>query len=141
MVIVSGQFAFGQDPFMFQIGEEEGLPSMTTYKIVQDQKGFIWIGTENGLCRYDGKEVKIYENSQLIDNEILDLQQDDFGRIWIKNLAGQLGYVQNDSIHIVDLMDGVFVFEFRIDNTGLWVLSKLQEVDNIAQPARRLLFL
>lgn len=33
---------------------EEGLPSNTVRNIVQDRYGFIWMGTDNGLCRYDG---------------------------------------------------------------------------------------
>ena len=39
---------------------ENGLPSNTVRNIVQDGNGFIWLGTDNGLCRYDGSEARQY---------------------------------------------------------------------------------
>lgn len=43
----------------------DGLPTNTVRTIVQDKDGFIWMGTDNGLCRYDGYEVRLYRNYQL----------------------------------------------------------------------------
>lgn len=39
---------------------KDGLPSNTVRNVVQDQLGFMWFGTDNGLCRYDGVKVKPY---------------------------------------------------------------------------------
>ena len=39
---------------------DDGLPSNTVRNMVQDQKGFLWLGTDNGLCRYDGVEVRTF---------------------------------------------------------------------------------
>lgn len=43
----------------------DGLPANTVRSIVQDKDGFMWFGTDNGLCRYDGYEVKQYVNPLL----------------------------------------------------------------------------
>ena len=39
---------------------EDGLPSNTVRNIVQDERGFIWLGTDYGLCRYDGTQVRVF---------------------------------------------------------------------------------
>ena len=43
----------------------DGLPTNTVRSITQDKDGFIWMGTDNGLCRYDGYNVLPYRNRQL----------------------------------------------------------------------------
>ena len=47
----------------------EGLPSNTVRNIVQDHDGFIWLGTDNGLCRYDGIGVRHYPIDELGANQ------------------------------------------------------------------------
>lgn len=54
---------------------EDGLPSNTVRNIVQDSRGFIWLGTDAGLCRYDGTAVRtlrIPENG--VNQYIMSLQ-------------------------------------------------------------------
>ena len=41
---------------------EDGLATNSISTIIQDSKGYIWIGTEKGLCRFDGKKIKIFHN-------------------------------------------------------------------------------
>ncbi|MCR5132091.1 MAG: response regulator [Prevotella sp.] len=41
---------------------EDGLPSNTVRNIAQDKDGFIWMGTDNGLCRYDGVSFRLFRN-------------------------------------------------------------------------------
>ena len=42
------------------LGISEGLSQSTVYCIIQDGDGFIWLGTEEGLNRYDGQNVRVY---------------------------------------------------------------------------------
>ena len=54
---------------------EDGLPSNTVRNIVQDSEGFIWLGTDNGLCRYDGTQVRVFRNPENgIDQFVMSLQ-------------------------------------------------------------------
>lgn len=91
-----------QQPAMWRLTDEQGLPSMTAYQILQDRKGFIWIGTQKGICRYDGRGFEYWEMDTLIDKEIVYLQEDRWNRIWFNNLSGQIGWIQNDRVMLLE---------------------------------------
>ncbi len=61
------------------------LPSSLIHDIHQDSKGIIWIGTEDGLCRYDGAKITTYKNSNstLHDNYVKLIFEDKQGRLFI----------------------------------------------------------
>ncbi len=48
---------------------DDGLPSNAVRNIVQDRQGFIWLGTDNGLCRYDGTRIQYYRIDELGMNQ------------------------------------------------------------------------
>jgi uncharacterized membrane-anchored protein YhcB (DUF1043 family) len=63
---------------------KDGLPSNALYRTVIDKKGFLWIATEIGLSRFDGKKFRNYSTSDgLTDNELTDLFVDSSGTVWI----------------------------------------------------------
>lgn len=67
---------------------DDGLSQQVVRSIVQDQEGFIWIGTEDGLNKFDGYEFKQYRNirndhTSLPDNFIYALCPSADGSIWI----------------------------------------------------------
>jgi ligand-binding sensor domain-containing protein len=67
---------------------------------MQDSKGFIWVATDAGVSRFDGK---VFENFSvddgLPDNQILQLKEDNKGRIWFLALNGQLSYFNNGKFY------------------------------------------
>lgn len=97
--------AFGQDPVYWQITDDDGLPSMTVYNITQDTLGFMWIGTANGLVRYDGIQLKNYYHESQKDNEIVTVRRDCHGRIWYSNLSNQIYYIEANQIYPFRLID------------------------------------
>lgn len=58
-----------------KITVNDGLSHSDVTSIIQDKDGFIWIGTYNGLCKYDGNKITVYrtDNSLLSNNRILSL--------------------------------------------------------------------
>src|ERR1700741_1726187 len=70
--------------YVFQrIGENFGLGSLTPSCILQDQDGFIWIGTPDGLLRFDGNRVVRYGLEQgLPSTNVNQLVLAPTGRIW-----------------------------------------------------------
>lgn len=52
------------DPNVRAITMNNGLPNNAVRNIVQDKNGFVWFGTDNGLCRYDGYSVQTFYNAQ-----------------------------------------------------------------------------
>lgn len=76
-----------------QLTIENGLSDNIINALLQDRKGFIWIGTNNGLNRYDGYQFKIYkhqpgETSSISHNIINALLEDEEGKIWIATQEG-----------------------------------------------------
>ena len=56
----------GRDDYRYRnLTMNDGLLSNAVRNIVQDPYGFIWLGTDNGLCRYDGTQVQPYRIAQL----------------------------------------------------------------------------
>ena len=74
---------FSQTTQTIHYTTREGLSSNSVYRTVLDKRGFLWIATENGLSRYDGRRFEIFTTaSGLTDNEIIDLFTDSAGRVW-----------------------------------------------------------
>jgi ligand-binding sensor domain-containing protein/signal transduction histidine kinase len=100
----------GQTVFFNHISQEDGLRNGNVRAIVKDYQGFMWIGTEDGLHRYDGYEMKIYryikdDSSSLKGNFILSLFEDSHRNLWIGTLDGGLHRYnrKQDSFHRVTL--------------------------------------
>ncbi|HEX5624789.1 MAG TPA: two-component regulator propeller domain-containing protein, partial [Saprospiraceae bacterium] len=72
--------------------EADGLPAPVR-EIIQDANGFMWLGTTDGLVRYDGRNFKVFRNklgdtSSLPNNIINDLWVDALNRVWIATNGG-----------------------------------------------------
>ncbi|MBX7220682.1 MAG: GAF domain-containing protein [Blastocatellia bacterium] len=66
-----------------------GLPSNTIYALFQDRTGFLWIGTDSGLCRYDGVLFTIFAKSDgLPESNVRAMCEDPQGRLWVATEAG-----------------------------------------------------
>ena len=78
-----------------RIGTKEGLSDLSPLCIMQDSHGFIWVGTENGLNRYDGHQFMVFFNDakdsgSISNNYIKNLLEDPQGNIWIATHGGGL---------------------------------------------------
>lgn len=74
---------------------EQGLSSDIVWSVLQDSSGFIWIGTLDGLNRFDGNKFKIYKHnvndlSSLGDNSVQVLIEDGSKNLWIGSWGGGL---------------------------------------------------
>ncbi len=70
---------------------ENGLPQNTVQAIVQTQDGYLWIGTQEGLVRFDGLNFAVFdkENTPAFkSNDIRFLRPDKQGRLWISTSYG-----------------------------------------------------
>lgn len=87
-----------QHPVSIQIGERDGLPSSTVFDIFQDSLGYIWLGTDIGLVRYDSYSFQHYDKSEVPPGAIAVLQTDSRNRLWFMNFNNQIFYLDGDSI-------------------------------------------
>ncbi len=74
---------------------EQGLSNSSVMCNIQDSKGFLWFGTFDGLNRYDGYNIKVFENdsndsSSLSNNHINYIYEDKTGILWIGTNGGGL---------------------------------------------------
>ena len=75
------------------LSAEDGLSNSLINKILQDQYGFIWIATEDGLNCYDGNRIKVYrhndaDSTSLANNFIRDIFIDSRGRLFVGTYKG-----------------------------------------------------
>lgn len=71
----------------------EGLSHNTVFTVLQDRQGFLWIGTADGLNRYDGYDVTVYrhlpaDSTSLVDNTVQALAEAPNGDLWIGTAGG-----------------------------------------------------
>lgn len=74
---------------------EHGLSNSYVNCLLQDRTGFIWFGTDDGLNRFDGYEIKVYRNNpddkfSISENIIWALWEDSSGNLWIGTKSGGL---------------------------------------------------
>jgi signal transduction histidine kinase/DNA-binding response OmpR family regulator/ligand-binding sensor domain-containing protein len=83
----------GQHIQFERIPNELGLSQNLISAIYQDQSGFIWVGTKNGLNRFDGYSFKVFLNdafdsTTISNNFIHSVSEDKKGRLWVGTSAG-----------------------------------------------------
>jgi len=78
-----------------QISIEQGLSQSTAFCILQDKMGFLWVGTQHGLNRYDGHSFKLYDHNpkdpdSLSHNLVISIFEDASGILWVGTWGGGL---------------------------------------------------
>lgn len=85
-------------PFRFDhITIKDGLSQSQAYCIFQDSYNYLWIGTQDGLNRYDGSEFKVFKNdpfdsTTLTHNWVWTIEEDNHGDLWIGTFQGLCKY-------------------------------------------------
>ena len=88
LLIVLPLFLFAQPKCFFQhYGTENGLPQNTIMSIIQDKKGYIWVSTWDGLCKFDGYnffsyKLKPHNTNKVRSSRIDFIREDKYGYIW-----------------------------------------------------------
>jgi ligand-binding sensor domain-containing protein len=77
-----------ETPQFRAFGVADGLPSSATTALARDREGYLWVGTKDGLARYDGVGFRVYrhvpgDSSALPGNSVQALYVDAEDRIWI----------------------------------------------------------
>lgn len=132
-----------------RISSADGLPHNTVHAVLQDHQGFLWIGTADGLARYDGYEFEVYrsvpgDTSSLTHNTVRSLYEDDGGILWIGTERG-VDRLDRQSGRINSyrrlMRDRSAVWDFARDSAGrLWIgsPSELVALDQRHRPTHRI---
>ena len=85
-----------------RLGIDEGLSQATARAMAQDREGVVWIGTQDGLNRFDGEDFTVFRRDQqdprsLVDNHVTALLVDRAGTLWVGTQSGGLGRYDADA--------------------------------------------
>ena len=121
----------------------DGLPQISVHAIAQDTDGFFWLGTENGLARFDGRKFEILNTinePSLPSNWIEYLFVDNAGKVWIATASGVVSYSKGafKAVEFEQSQDRVTYIDQSADGqlwffgTSLWSLENNQLVASSA---------
>ena len=114
----------GQSYSFKQYTTDDGLPTNYVYGVIEDDEGFIWAYTENGISKFDGYSFKNYNvQDGLASNDVFYMTKDVKGTIWIQDGSGQLSYIKNDSIKAIDLENSKAIGVNPINGIIKYVIS------------------
>ena len=147
LVLVMGpSLCFAQQPSLqFEhFSTRDGLSQINVNCIIQDSRGFMWIGSRNGLNRYDGYTFITYRydaknDSSLSNNMITDLAEDHDGNIWVGTQSGLNEYVRKTGTFVRYMHDphngsslsNNIINRLAIDDGVLWVATQNGGLDRI----------
>ncbi len=109
--------------------EADGLAQSRIRAVVQTRDGYIWLGTDGGLVRYNGERFTEFtvQSGDLRDNEVWALQEGDDGSLWIGTYGGGLTRLKDGKFHTYTTADGLpddVVMEIEKDAAGgLWLAT------------------
>lgn len=122
----------GQDIAFHKLSIENGLPSNSILAISQDNTGYMWFGSNNGLSRFDGIRFKTYksiarDSTALSSNDIHSLLRDSKNRLWIGTSNGlDLYNAKKDNFRRFDISNGeaLIINSILEDRRGqIWIGS------------------
>jgi len=87
---------------------KNGLPNNSIQDIYKDSKGTMWLGTNSGLCKYDGRKIKIYTTRDgLSGNKIWGIEEDSDGILWLATYGNGISYYDGKRFKPLVLHDSI----------------------------------
>ncbi len=93
-----------ETPRLRRLGATEGLPSRMVLALAQDRQGYVWAATDDGLARYDGKELQVWRHDpqrpgSLPGNALEVMTIDAQDRLWLGINGAGLAMLDTDRQH------------------------------------------
>ena len=132
LLLLSSHSYAQQNDVYTSYGVDDGLPQSSVWNMVQDKSGFLWLGTADGVCRFDGYNFTVYRNNPADSNTIIGgiyfrVYSDSSGNIWVISQNGISVYndikdnfrqvLINKDLHI----SSNYNYIFGEDKQYLWV--------------------
>ena len=108
-------------------GAEQGLPQSSVISVIQTRDGYLWLGTLNGLVRFDGNHFTIFNKNNtpgLNSDRIVHLFEDSRTNLWVGTDAGGVALVENGKIQNFEIghggHEGRLVSACEDSTGGIW---------------------
>ena len=78
---------------------DDGLPQNTVNGIVQSEDGYLWFGTRDGLCRFDGARIKVFSSKNtpaFRSNTVVSVRKGIDGTLWIGTENGLVRFTKGE---------------------------------------------
>ncbi len=95
--------AIPQNYNLRNFNSEEGLAQSYVYSITQDVKGYLWVGTGNGLSRYNGFIFENYTTKDSLADNFITCGIRDGENMWFGHMNGRLSYFNGKKFHVVNM--------------------------------------
>lgn len=109
---------------------DDGIPQNTVHAVIQTKEGYIWIGTEEGLARFDGNKFTVFDSKNHPDlkfDEINSLYQDYKGTLWIGTAGGGIITFKSNKFVSISKKDSIpisLIWKVTGDSHGkIWMLT------------------
>ncbi len=106
----------------------DGLPAGAVWTLVQDASGYLWLGTQNGLARFDGVRFRIFDASNtpgLSSQDIRSIVIDPSGQLWLGSYGGGVFRFNDGQVESIGLEQGLphnVIYDLLVDDQGaLWI--------------------
>ena len=117
---------------------EQGLPQNKVTAVVQTRDGYLWVGTYNGLARFDGVRFTVFDENntpELHSSRITSLFESADGTLWIGTESGDVLQFQDGRFTGVPLhvnWSGGKIYAISADNAGdIWLLNEAGELARV----------
>lgn len=116
-------FVYAQQPSFWHFTSEQGLPSEIVYDLAQDKDGYLWLGTQVGLVRYDGTNFVRIPLRNVRSSFVSSIDFDVNGRLWANNYSNQLLYLENDTLYADTTLNRLIssespIFSYAVSHTS-----------------------
>ena len=124
------------------IGIKDGLPEQQVNAIHQDVEGYLWMGTQNGLVRYDGYNYKVYRLGSLSRNktqntDIVTIFENDDKVLWVSTIFNGLFYYDrsHDVFQQIDYPKQISYYKITAEDNdhNIWGISSDLNIQGIAR--------
>lgn len=105
----------------------DGLPSNNVYKCLEDKSGFLWVATDAGIARFDGKRFQVFTTKEgLPDNDVLEVVMENSGRIWVNCFKQGPAYFDEVQNRFINAREDSSLAKVR-EGTGIMYSYPLKE--------------
>ena len=92
----------------------DGLPSNYVYRTIEDNRGFLWVATDAGIARFDGKHFQVFTiKDGLPDNEVLAVVKEKNGRIWVNCFKQSPAYFDEVKNRFINAKDDTLLAKVK----------------------------
>jgi diguanylate cyclase (GGDEF)-like protein len=118
LVFTGSPFLSAQRQLFHQYGSSDGLTNLNVRCLLQDPAGYIWVGTDNGLFRYDGGNFRGYGHPDGLPNtEITSLTESPAGALWVGTNDG-VAVLSGDHFQALDIGEQGATRRIGFDSSG-----------------------